>query len=141
MGTDITTTTSLCRLSNSVADDDLSTCRFAEFSSKWRTRFSHLRGGSENQTIVQESARDDGHDKGIHEDERSVASLGVAMPARSVGVCDQSSDAMVELGGGPDTSLGTGSEVLFGAFNSKRVSHERCVAILRWLLLSLTKIG
>jgi hypothetical protein len=30
----------------SVADDSASTCRFAEFSSKWRSRFSHLRGGS-----------------------------------------------------------------------------------------------
>jgi hypothetical protein len=26
--------------------------RVAEFSSKWRTRFSHLRGGSENHTVV-----------------------------------------------------------------------------------------
>ena len=35
-----------CRFSNSVADDGASICRFAEFSSKWRMRFSHLRGGS-----------------------------------------------------------------------------------------------
>ncbi|MCW2629845.1 MAG: hypothetical protein JWR48_6567 [Mycobacterium sp.] len=41
--------------SNPVADDDASTCMFAEFSSKWRTRFSNLRGGSENQTVVQDS--------------------------------------------------------------------------------------
>jgi hypothetical protein len=31
----------------------LSTCGFAEFSSKWRTRFSHLRGGSYNYAVVQ----------------------------------------------------------------------------------------
>ena len=35
-----------------MADDDVSTCRFAEFSSKWRMGFSHLRGGSENLTVV-----------------------------------------------------------------------------------------
>jgi hypothetical protein len=29
-----------------VADDDVSACGFAEFSSNWRTRFSHLRGES-----------------------------------------------------------------------------------------------
>jgi hypothetical protein len=29
-----------------VADDGTSICRFAEFSSKWRMRSSHLRGGS-----------------------------------------------------------------------------------------------
>jgi len=31
----------------------MSTCGVAEFSSKWRTRFSHLRGGCQNQTVVQ----------------------------------------------------------------------------------------
>jgi hypothetical protein len=36
-----------------VADGDCSTCSFAEFSSKWRTGFSHFRGGSYNQTVVQ----------------------------------------------------------------------------------------
>jgi hypothetical protein len=36
-----------------VADGDRSTCSFAEFSSRWRTGFSHLRGGSENQTVMQ----------------------------------------------------------------------------------------
>jgi len=30
----------------SVADGDTSTCGFAEFSSKWRTGFCHLRGRS-----------------------------------------------------------------------------------------------
>jgi hypothetical protein len=35
-----------CRFQNSVADGDASTCGFAEFSSKWRMGFSHLRGGS-----------------------------------------------------------------------------------------------
>jgi hypothetical protein len=30
---------------------------FAEFSSKWRTGFSHLRGGSENRTVVHEFPR------------------------------------------------------------------------------------
>jgi hypothetical protein len=60
------------------------------------------------------------------------------MPPRSVGLCNQSSNAMVELGGGPDTFFGQDSEVLFGAFNSKRVSHERCATILRRLLLRRT---
>jgi serine/threonine protein kinase len=41
-----------CRFSKSVADDGASTCRVAEFSSKWRTGFSHLRGGSYNRTVV-----------------------------------------------------------------------------------------
>jgi hypothetical protein len=41
-----------CRLSNSVADGDASTCGFAEFSSEWRTHFSRLRGGSYNRTVV-----------------------------------------------------------------------------------------
>ncbi|MDT5350659.1 MAG: hypothetical protein QOH91_3946, partial [Mycobacterium sp.] len=35
-----------CRFSPPVADADSPTCKFAEFSSKWRTGFSHLRGGS-----------------------------------------------------------------------------------------------
>jgi hypothetical protein len=35
-----------CRFSNCVADGDVSTSSFAEFSSKWRTVVSHLRGGS-----------------------------------------------------------------------------------------------
>jgi hypothetical protein len=35
-----------CRFSFFVADVDSPTCMFAEFSSKWRTSFSHLRGGS-----------------------------------------------------------------------------------------------
>src|SRR4029453_15637906 len=42
-----------CRFSNWVADDDASTCRFAEFSSKWRTRFSHLHCETHNPTVVQ----------------------------------------------------------------------------------------
>ena len=42
-----------CRLSFSVADHDASVSRFAEFSSKWWTGFSHLRGESENRTVVQ----------------------------------------------------------------------------------------
>jgi hypothetical protein len=42
-----------CRFSFSVADGDASTCGFVEFSSKWRTRFSHLRGGSYNHAVVQ----------------------------------------------------------------------------------------
>jgi hypothetical protein len=46
-----------CRFSKSVADDDASSCAFAEFSSKWRTSFSHLRGGSENRTVVQDLGR------------------------------------------------------------------------------------
>jgi hypothetical protein len=29
-----------------MADADSSSCRSAEFSSKWRIRFSHFRGGS-----------------------------------------------------------------------------------------------
>jgi hypothetical protein len=29
-----------------MANGDVSTCGFAEFSSKWRTGFSHLRGES-----------------------------------------------------------------------------------------------
>src|SRR4029453_848299 len=37
---------SRCRFSNCVADGDVSTSSFAEFSSKWRTVVSHLRGGS-----------------------------------------------------------------------------------------------
>jgi hypothetical protein len=45
----------LCSFSNCAADDDALTCRFAEFSSKWRARSSHIRGGSENQTVVQDS--------------------------------------------------------------------------------------
>jgi hypothetical protein len=35
-----------CRFSNLVADGYASNCRFIEFSSMWRTGFSHLRGGS-----------------------------------------------------------------------------------------------
>jgi hypothetical protein len=35
-----------CRFSLCMADGDASTCGFAEFSSKWRTGFSHIRGGS-----------------------------------------------------------------------------------------------
>jgi three-Cys-motif partner protein len=35
-----------CRVSLCVADRDASSCGLAEFSSRWRTRFSHLRGGS-----------------------------------------------------------------------------------------------
>jgi hypothetical protein len=38
---------------NCMADGDASTWYFAEFSSKWRTHFSHLRGGSYNRTVVQ----------------------------------------------------------------------------------------
>jgi hypothetical protein len=40
-----------------VADGDASTCEFVEFSSKWRTAFSHLRGGSYNRTVVHELGR------------------------------------------------------------------------------------
>jgi len=36
-----------------MADYDSSTCGFADFSSKWRTRFSHLHGESYNHTVVQ----------------------------------------------------------------------------------------
>jgi transposase len=36
----------ICRFPIRVADGDVSTRAFAEFSSKWRTRLSHLRGGS-----------------------------------------------------------------------------------------------
>jgi hypothetical protein len=35
-----------------MADDDSPTCVFSEFSSKWRTGFSHLCGESENETVV-----------------------------------------------------------------------------------------
>jgi hypothetical protein len=35
-----------CRFSNCVADSDASTSACAEFSSKWRSEFSHLCGGS-----------------------------------------------------------------------------------------------
>jgi hypothetical protein len=38
-----------------MADSDAFTCEFAEFSSKWRTGFSNLRGGSKNRTVVQDS--------------------------------------------------------------------------------------
>jgi hypothetical protein len=41
-----------CRFSKKAADADSSTCMFAEFSSKWRRCFSHLRGGSYNRTVV-----------------------------------------------------------------------------------------
>ena len=40
------------RVSNYLADGDASTWAFAEFSSKWRMGFSHLRGGSYNRTVV-----------------------------------------------------------------------------------------
>ena len=43
-----------------VADTDSPTCRFAEFSLKWRSGFSHLRGGSSSHTVV----RDFGDDRG-----------------------------------------------------------------------------
>jgi hypothetical protein len=36
-----------------VAEADSSTCVSAEFSPKWRTRFSHLRGESYNHAVVQ----------------------------------------------------------------------------------------
>jgi hypothetical protein len=39
-------TYSSCRVSLCVADRDACSCGLAEFSSRWRTRFSHLRGGS-----------------------------------------------------------------------------------------------
>jgi hypothetical protein len=42
-----------CRFSTIVAKADSATWAFAEFSSKWRRRFSHLRGGSWNCTVVQ----------------------------------------------------------------------------------------
>src|SRR5271163_874058 len=41
------------------------TCRLAEFSSKWRTAFSHLRGGSYNRTVVHEFPRRE--DRGAEE--------------------------------------------------------------------------
>jgi hypothetical protein len=41
-----------CRFRIRVADGDVSTCRFAEFSPKWRTDFSHIRGESYNRTVV-----------------------------------------------------------------------------------------
>jgi hypothetical protein len=41
-----------CRFANCVADDGAPTSALAEFSSKWRKRFSHLRGGSYNRTVV-----------------------------------------------------------------------------------------
>lgn len=37
-----------CRFSTLVAEAESVTCGFAEFSSRWRTSFSQLRGGSEN---------------------------------------------------------------------------------------------
>jgi hypothetical protein len=43
----------LWRFSNCVADADGSTSGSSEFSSKWQMHFSHLRGGSENPTVVQ----------------------------------------------------------------------------------------
>jgi hypothetical protein len=43
-----------CGFPPHVADADSPTCMFAEFSSKWRTGFSHLRGGSYNRTVVHE---------------------------------------------------------------------------------------
>jgi hypothetical protein len=43
-----------CRFSKIVAEVVSPACRFAEFSSKWRNRFSHLCGGSENWTVVQD---------------------------------------------------------------------------------------
>src|SRR5271169_808342 len=51
---------STCRIWNRlfpirVADGDVSTGAFAEFSSKWRSGFSHLRGGSYNRTVVPEN--------------------------------------------------------------------------------------
>jgi hypothetical protein len=52
-----------CRLSFSVADTGSPTCRFAEFSSKWRTASSHLRGGSYNRTVVHEFPRHE--DRGL----------------------------------------------------------------------------
>jgi hypothetical protein len=42
-----------CRFPSFVADNDSSTCGFGKFSSKWRTHFSHLRGGSYNRAVVQ----------------------------------------------------------------------------------------
>jgi hypothetical protein len=45
-----------CGVSPRVADGDSPTCRFAKFSSKWRTVFSHLYVGFENWTVVHESA-------------------------------------------------------------------------------------
>ena len=47
-----------CRLSFCAAEGDASICGFAEFSSKWRMRSSHLRGGSYNRTVVQHSYLD-----------------------------------------------------------------------------------
>jgi hypothetical protein len=48
--------TDSCRFLLSVADGDASTWVFAEFSSKWRTAFSHLRGRSYNRTVVHDSS-------------------------------------------------------------------------------------
>jgi hypothetical protein len=46
-----------CRFSRMVAEADSATCAFAQFSSRWRTGFSHLRGGSENCTVVPSAQR------------------------------------------------------------------------------------
>ena len=40
-----------------MADHEASTSGFAGFSSRWRTGFWHLRGGSENQTVVHDCGR------------------------------------------------------------------------------------
>jgi hypothetical protein len=44
-----------CSFSNSVADGDAFTVAFAEFSPKWRTAFSYIRGGSYNRAVVHKS--------------------------------------------------------------------------------------
>ena len=51
-----------CRFPIRVADGDVSTGAFAEFSSKWRTRLSNLRGGSENAQLFRNFSRDDDRD-------------------------------------------------------------------------------
>ena len=46
-----------CRFPNYVADGDAPTCAFAEFSPKWRTRFSHLRGESYVRAVVHDDSK------------------------------------------------------------------------------------
>jgi hypothetical protein len=111
---------------------------FAEFSSKWRTRFSHLRGGSENSTVVLEFSRDDDRDTARG---RSVASLGTLMPTRCTGLCTQLGiprQLKWETDRTRCRSIGYWLQVRFGALSPTRMSHERCVAILRRLLLRRT---
>jgi hypothetical protein len=47
-----------CRSSKSMADHNPSSCTFAEFSLKWRTYCSHLRGGSYDRMVLHERGSD-----------------------------------------------------------------------------------